>query len=64
MKTYFGCDAHKHYSIFASVDETGASGPFVRVENERSLFRQHLRTMPPRIRDRRGDRRKLVLDDR
>lgn len=42
MKTYYWCDAHKLYSIFASVNEKGASGPFVRVENERSLFRKHL----------------------
>ena len=47
MKTYFGCDAHKLYSIFASVDDTGGSGPFVRVENERNLFRRHLKTLPP-----------------
>lgn len=46
MKTFYGCDAHKRYSVFTSVDEKGASGPFVRVENERNLFRQYLKTLP------------------
>jgi len=25
MKQYFGCDAHKRYSVFASVDEAMSS---------------------------------------
>jgi len=33
MNRYFGCDAHKRYSIFTSVDDTGNVGPYVRVEN-------------------------------
>jgi transposase len=48
MKRYFGCDAHKRYSIFTSVDEKGNIGPYVRVENQRSLFRGYLGEIPPR----------------
>jgi len=48
MTKYFGCDAHKRYSIFTSVDDAGSTGPYVRVENERSLFRGYLKKIPPR----------------
>jgi transposase len=48
MTKYFGCDAHKRYSIFTSVDEAGSSGPYVRVENDRSLFRGYLKKLPLR----------------
>jgi len=48
MTRYFGCDAHKRYSIFTFVDDTGTPGPYVRVENERSLFRGYLKMIPPR----------------
>jgi transposase len=47
MSRYFGCDAHKRYSIFTSVDDTGNVGPYVRVENNRSLFRGYLEEIPP-----------------
>jgi len=47
MNRYFGCDAHKRYSIFTSVDDTGNVGPYVRVENNRSLFRGYLEEIPP-----------------
>jgi len=47
MNTYIGCDAHKHFSIFASVDDSGSAGPFIRIENERGLFRRYLKTLPP-----------------
>ena len=48
MNKYFGCDAHKRYSIFTSVDDTGSVGPYVRVENNRLLFRGYLEEIPPR----------------
>lgn len=48
MTRYFGCDAHKRYSIFTSVDDTRSVGPFVRVENDRSLFRSYLKKLPLR----------------
>lgn len=46
MKTFFGCDAHKRYSMFASVNERGQPGITVRVENTRALFRQFLDELP------------------
>jgi transposase len=48
MTRYFGCDAHKKYSIFTSVDDTGNPRPYIRVENERVLFRGYLKKIPPR----------------
>lgn len=47
MKKYFGCDAHKKYSLFTYLDELGHPGPYVRVENERYQFRQFLENLPP-----------------
>ena len=47
MTMYVGCDAHKRYSMFAVVTEKGFSGPPVRVEHERGLFRRYLDTLRP-----------------
>jgi len=47
MKRFFGCDAHKQYSLFASMDEAGHQGNFIRVENDRYDFRKFLHTLPP-----------------
>lgn len=47
MKTYFGCDAHKRYSVFASMDERGQPGATLNVDNNRTLFRRFLMTLPP-----------------
>jgi len=47
MTMYVGCDAHKRYSIFATVTEKGFSGPPVRVEHSRGLFRSYLDTLRP-----------------
>jgi hypothetical protein len=38
MKKYFGCDAHKNYSIFTSLSEDGTKSTFFRVENNRSEY--------------------------
>lgn len=48
MKEYIGCDAHKKYSVFASMNEANRPGFCVRVENDRYQFRSFLRTLPPR----------------
>jgi transposase len=48
MTKYFGCDAHKRYSIFISVDDAGSPDPYVRIENDRSLFRGYLKKVPLR----------------
>lgn len=47
MKYFIGCDAHKRYSIFASINEKGQRGAPVRVENNRALFRLYLSQLPP-----------------
>jgi transposase len=48
MKSFFGCDAHKKYSMFASMNEAGHNGRYIRVENDRVSFRSFLRGLPPR----------------
>jgi transposase len=48
MKSFFGCDAHKRYSFFSSINEAGHEGYSVKVENDRFQFRCFLRTLPPR----------------
>ncbi len=47
MKQFFGCDAHKKYSMFASINETGRYGCMVKVEHDRYVFRNFLSTLPP-----------------
>lgn len=47
MKKFYGCDAHKKYSVFAFMDEEGNHGPFLRVENNRDQFSFFLETLPP-----------------
>lgn len=46
MKQYIGCDSHQKYSVFVKVDETGRTGPAMRVENDRAGLRQFLRGLP------------------
>lgn len=47
METYFGCDAHKRYSIFSSMTERGQRGQPVRVEHTRAQYRAFLDDLPP-----------------
>jgi transposase len=47
MKRYYGCDAHKRYSVFTFMGENGDYGPCVRVENERDQLRSFLGRLPP-----------------
>ena len=46
MKQYIGCDAHRRYSVFVSVDEQGKASPPSRVEHDREEFRKFLKTLP------------------
>lgn len=46
MKRYYGCDAHKKYSIFTYVTEDGDKGPISRVINDRLQFCSYLHTLP------------------
>jgi transposase len=47
MDIYFGCDAHKRYSVFASMNERGQKGSPVRVEHTRAMYREFLGGLPP-----------------
>ena len=46
MKQYIGCDAHRKYSVFVSMDANGKAGPPERVEHDREEFRKFLRKLP------------------
>lgn len=46
MKYFTGCDAHKKYSVFTSIDEECEVQFTKRVEHEREGFRGFLRTLP------------------
>lgn len=45
---YAGCDAHKHYSVFALANDKGPIGRPVRVEHNRAIFRRFLEDLPER----------------
>ena len=47
MEQYIGCDAHRRYSVFVSMDEKGNISKPVRVEHERREIRGFLRRLPP-----------------
>lgn len=46
MQQFIGCDAHKKYSIFSSVNEKGQVGRPIRVSHDRETFRKHLEQLP------------------
>src|SRR5260370_15016696 len=46
MEQFIGCDAHKKFSVFASIDEKGEYGRTIRVGNERKEVRQYLQELP------------------
>lgn len=46
MTQFIGCDAHKKYSVFVAVQESGQAGPPVRVAHEGEAFLTFLRTLP------------------
>jgi transposase len=47
MEQFIGCDAHKKFSVFASIDEKGDYGRTVRIGHDREVFREYLRELPP-----------------
>lgn len=47
MKKYIGCDLHKKYSVFVTMDEQGRTGAPVTVPNDRLELEQHLKTLEP-----------------
>ena len=46
MEQFIGCDAHKQFSVFVSVNEKGKAGEVVRVPHERQLYREFLARLP------------------
>jgi transposase len=47
MGQFIGCDAHKKFSTFASINEKGEYGPTERVGHQREVFRRYLQELPP-----------------
>ena len=48
MQPFIGCDAHKQYSVFVSVNHQGQASRPVRVKHDRDLHRRYLDQLPPR----------------
>lgn len=46
MQPVIGCDAHKKFSVFVSVDEHGKPSRPVRVDHDRDLYCRYLRSLP------------------
>jgi transposase len=46
MEQFIGCDAHKKFSIFASINEKGEYGRTIRVGHAREMFREFLKELP------------------
>jgi transposase len=46
MEQFIGCDAHKKFSVFASIDEKGEYGRTIRVGHDREVFRKYLQELP------------------
>lgn len=47
MEQFIGCDVHKEFSVFVSMNEKGECGPAARVYHEPEQFRDFLRSLPP-----------------
>src|SRR5215472_5324377 len=46
MEEFIGCDAHKNFSVFVSVNEKGRAGEALRVAHDRLLYREFLARLP------------------
>jgi transposase len=46
MKYYIGCDAHKKYSVFSIVNESGQAATPERVQHDKELYRKYLNILP------------------
>lgn len=46
MEEYIGCDSHRRYSVFVTVNERGEAGVPVRVEHAHGELRKFLETLP------------------
>ena len=46
MDQFIGCDAHKKFSVFSSIDGKGVYGRAIRVGHDRGVFREFLEELP------------------
>jgi transposase len=46
-RVFLGCDTHRKYSVFVTVDERGKASVPVRVVHDRPKLRRFLRGIPP-----------------
>ena len=46
MPAKIGCDAHKQFSVFVTIDGKGKTSPAVRVEHHRQQYVDFLHTLP------------------
>ncbi len=46
MQPVIGCDAHKKFSVFVSIDQYGKASRPVRIDHGRDRYNQYLRTLP------------------
>ncbi len=46
MTLFFGCDAHKHYSVFVAMDENGKKTKPVRIPHDLDSYRRFLAQLP------------------
>jgi transposase len=48
MEQFIGCDAHKKFSVFVTVNEKGQASEATRVVHDRQFYREFLTRLPPR----------------
>jgi hypothetical protein len=46
MEHFIGCDAHKKFPVFASINEKGEYGPTIQVRHDLETFREFLKELP------------------
>jgi transposase len=46
MQPVIGCNAHKKFSVFVSIDQQGKASRPVRVDHDRNLYSEYLRSLP------------------
>jgi transposase len=46
MKQFIGCDVHKKYSVFVSMDENGKASQAKRVDHANGELQEYLKTLP------------------
>jgi len=46
MEHFIGCDAHKKFSVFASMNEKGEYGRTIQVRHDLEMFREFLKELP------------------